>query len=138
MPRGGARLGAGRKKGSSNKATAVRRERAIEMIRSGNSPLDFMLAIMWDEKADFRARFEAAKSALPYLHPRLIAIDGATKNENTMTKITNVMLKLETMSETEKMRRIATWIHEATLKRNTSVDANGDLAVPGGDQPSPG
>jgi hypothetical protein len=130
MPRGGARPGAGRKKGSANKATEVRRERAIELIKSGSSPLDFMLAIMRDEKVDLRTRLEAAKAAAQYIHPRLVAIDTTTKNENSVTKITNVLLKLETMSETEKMRRIATWIHEAALKRNTTLEVKADV-VPG-------
>ena len=77
MP-GGARPGAGRKKGSPNKAS-IARQRAI--AKSGLTPLQFMLRLMRDEgdeaasigeKIAFHAlRFEAAKAAAPYVHPKL-------------------------------------------------------------------
>lgn len=58
--------------------------------------------------------------------------------DKVTNNITNVLLKLETMSETEKMRRIATWIHEAAMKRDTTVEVVADVVVPGGDQSAPG
>lgn len=86
MPRGGARPGAGRPKGSKSK-----RSRAIAiLVRSseleGLTPLEVMLRAM-------RAHAEAghldeaaaiAKDAAPYLHPRLTAVEhsGGMKLEH--------------------------------------------------------
>src|SRR5690349_20682424 len=77
----GAKTG-GRKKGTPNKATASR-EAAI--AQSGLTPLDFMLNIMRGEapanadaaqKIAWEAmRFEAAKAAAPYVHPKLSSIE---------------------------------------------------------------
>lgn len=79
---GGARKGAGRKAGSATKRT---REIADAAAASGITPLEFMLQIMRTEPSEqlepidyFRAqsmRFEAAKAAAPYMHPRLAAIE---------------------------------------------------------------
>lgn len=72
MSRGGKREGAGRPKGAVNKATAARQ---AEIAASGLTPLDFMLNRMRDESMDEEARFEAAKAAAPYVHPRLAATE---------------------------------------------------------------
>lgn len=72
MARGGKRPGAGRRAGSPNKATAER-QRAIE--ESGLTPLDYMLGIMRDEAMTPESRFEAAKAAAPYVHPKLANVD---------------------------------------------------------------
>lgn len=72
MNRGGKREGAGRPKGAVNKATASRQ---AEIAASGLTPLDFMLNRMRDESMDEEARFEAAKAAAPYVHPRLAATE---------------------------------------------------------------
>lgn len=79
--RGGARVGAGRKAGSATKKT---REIADRALAEGISPLEFMLAVMRNDSThdDPRVqvqreamRFEAAKAAAPYIHPRLQAIE---------------------------------------------------------------
>lgn len=81
--KGGARKGAGRKPGSPNKKTSEVVRKAEE---SGIMPLEFMLNIMRSgtpnaemtpqECIDFAAlRFEAAKAAAPYLHPKLSSIE---------------------------------------------------------------
>lgn len=82
MARGGARKGAGRKKGSANRRTAEIAQRAAA---EGITPLEFMLKILRDAPpagADALTllkydalRFEAAKAAAPYMHPRLNAIE---------------------------------------------------------------
>jgi hypothetical protein len=44
-------------------------------LESGDlMPLDFMLAIMRDECSPLSSRFEAAKAAAPYCHPKLASI----------------------------------------------------------------
>ena len=62
----------GRKRGVPNKATQAK---AAEIAASGLTPLDFMLQKMRDEGADEAVRLDAAKSAAPYVHPRLAAIE---------------------------------------------------------------
>lgn len=70
--RGGKRTGAGRKPGAVTSKTRQVAEKAIE---AGVTPLDFMLSVMRDEKADQKERFEAAKAAAPYVHARLAAVE---------------------------------------------------------------
>lgn len=94
MPRGGYRQGAGRKEGAANRKT---REIANAAAETGQTPLEYMLDVMRSPlppelaeliqqmKAENRLdaevigrlvswhnmRFEAAKGAAPYVHPRL-------------------------------------------------------------------
>lgn len=79
--RGGARKGAGRKAGSATRRT---REIADKSASEGITPLEYMLEVMRrpsdhdDERvmmAREAMRFEAAKAAAPYIHPRLAAIE---------------------------------------------------------------
>ena len=70
---GGKRSGAGRPKGSPNKATAQKR---AQIEASGLTPLDFMLGILRDETQPAVDRFEAAKAAAPYVHARLSAVEA--------------------------------------------------------------
>jgi hypothetical protein len=71
---GGKRSGAGRRKGSPNKATAARQ---AAISASGEAPLDYMIRVMRDESAPHGRRDEMAKAAAPYVHPRLAAIECA-------------------------------------------------------------
>lgn len=79
--RGGPRKGAGRPKGSATRRT---REIADRAAAEGITPLEYMLQVMRDESEheDPRVqialnamRFEAAKAAAPYMHPRLAAVE---------------------------------------------------------------
>jgi hypothetical protein len=80
--KGGARPGAGRKKGSPNKRTAET-QKAVE--ESGVTPLEYMLTIMRTEPtvelepkdwlAAVTLRFEAAKAAAPYVHAKLSSVE---------------------------------------------------------------
>jgi hypothetical protein len=81
--RGGARKGSGRPPGSATRRT---REIADKAMAEGITPLEFMLNIMRQEPmadiedprvlTDIMAmRFEAAKAAAPYIHPRLAAVE---------------------------------------------------------------
>lgn len=73
MPgRGGARPGAGRKKGGHNRLT----EQAAKMAReTGATPLEYLLEVMRDIQAPRAERLDAAKAAAPYVHPKLAAVD---------------------------------------------------------------
>lgn len=80
--RGGRRTGAGRKPGSATKKT---REIADRAAAEGITPLEYMLSIMRAEPrpdlgpkdwlAAVTMRFEAARAAAPYMHPRLAAVE---------------------------------------------------------------
>jgi hypothetical protein len=67
----------GRVKGVPNKAS-VKREQ--EIAASGKTPLDFMLDTMRDEEKPFDIRLDAAKSAAPYVHPKLAAVEHTGKD----------------------------------------------------------
>jgi hypothetical protein len=85
--RGGRRSGAGRKPGSATKKTREIAEKAMEQ---GITPLEFMLNIMRAEAPEtedprlmldaMAMRFEAAKAAAPYMHPRLAAVEHSGPN----------------------------------------------------------
>lgn len=82
MTHGGHRAGSGRKLGATTKKTREIAERAAE---EGITPLEYMLELLRKpipedmdaaEKVAFTAmKFEAAKAAAPYIHPRLAAIE---------------------------------------------------------------
>lgn len=72
MARGGARPGAGRKKGSRILRTA---KAAQKIGNDGMTPLEYLLSIMRDGRCKPSDRLEAAKAAAPYVHPRLAATE---------------------------------------------------------------
>jgi DNA-binding ferritin-like protein len=72
VARGGARPGAGRKVGSVTKKT---REIAEKAVTLGVTPLEYMLSILRDESMPTESRFEAAKAAAPYVHPKLSNVE---------------------------------------------------------------
>lgn len=80
--RGGRRSGAGRKKGSVSKLTEVRQDMIARATAKGITPLEFMLEVLRDPTQDFAARFDAAKSAAPYVHPRLAAVEHSGDKKN--------------------------------------------------------
>jgi|SRR5882762_8854666 len=70
-PKGHPKTG-GRKRGTPNKRTT---ELQARIRATGMMPLDFMIAVMRNAKAPLELRFEAARQAAPYVHPRLTAIE---------------------------------------------------------------
>lgn len=62
----------GRQKGTPNKASAKQRE---EIMASGLTPLQYMLAVMRDEAIEPGRRDEMAKAAAPYVHSRLASVE---------------------------------------------------------------
>ena len=72
----GIKTGGGSRKGKRNKATAAK---AAEVAASGLTPLDYMLDVMRNG-ADEATRLDAAKSAAPYVHPKLAAIEHTGKD----------------------------------------------------------
>lgn len=86
----------GRKKGTPNKATAAK---AAELAASGELPLDFMLNVMRDPAKDFEVRLDAAKSAAPYVHPKLAAIEHTGADGGPIVT--------QELGDTDRARRIA-------------------------------
>ena len=72
MARGGKRDGAGRKPGAINKATQETRKAVKE---SGLTPLEYLLSVMRDLKAEQSDRVDAANKAAPYVHAKLTSVD---------------------------------------------------------------
>jgi hypothetical protein len=76
---GGYRPGSGRPKGSKNRrgsrVSALRNKQIIEEARrEGLTPLEYMLGVLRDEKAEQSRRDEMSWRCAPYLHPRLTAL----------------------------------------------------------------
>lgn len=76
MPRGGHRPGAGRKRGSKNRAVIEREKAAKAAAAAGLDPLQYILDAMRDPRTSSKRRDWAAATALPYCRPRLQAIQG--------------------------------------------------------------
>ena len=66
MAHGGARPGAGRPAGATNKRTLE----AIEKL-TGLTPLEYLTSVYQDPEADESKRIDAAKAAAPYVHAKL-------------------------------------------------------------------
>lgn len=96
----------GRQKGVTNRATKAR---TLAIAASGLTPLEYMLDIMRrpipadleiaEKIAMEGMRFEAAKAAAPYVHPKLAAIEHTGKDGGP--------IQTEEISDLEAARRIA-------------------------------
>ncbi|HYF57354.1 MAG TPA: hypothetical protein VEA81_00205 [Burkholderiaceae bacterium] len=75
MPHGGARPGAGRKKGS---ASARTRAIADKAAAEGITPLEVMLEAMREayDAGELRDAAMIAERAAPYIHPRLSSVNA--------------------------------------------------------------
>lgn len=75
----------GRPKGGKNKATvereAIAADRLEKLKAEGVTPLEYMLSLMRDEEALPTERFEAAKAAAPYIHPKLASVEHKGNEE---------------------------------------------------------
>lgn len=73
MSHGGVRPGAGRPKGRRSRKTE---ELLATVVGDGLTPLSYLLEVMRDDSKEEATRLDAAKSAAPYVHPRLAAVDN--------------------------------------------------------------
>jgi hypothetical protein len=71
----------GRRQGVVNKRT---RQQQAEIVKSGISPLDYMLKVMRDPKVEADRRDRMAAAAAPFQHPRLAVIDSTVRAEVTV------------------------------------------------------
>jgi hypothetical protein len=102
MARGGKRDNAGRKKGSVSEPTRLRVAVAEQALRSGLTPLDYMLSILRDESRDEKDRFAAAKEAAPYLHPRLASVEANVKVSEHEDAVRSLAAVVSTTEEHER------------------------------------
>ena len=90
--RGGPRPGSGRKKGTKNPATLAKEALLSEVIAKAvegeTTPLEVMLTIMRDPATEPSMRFEAAKAAAPYVHPRLSQVDSRVTKVHDVAELT--------------------------------------------------
>jgi hypothetical protein len=96
--RGGKREGAGRRKGSKNKNSAVLSIDAS--LGTKMTPLDFMLHIVRNPKCSRKDRMDMAKAAAPYVHAKLGSLSpppgggsGSEPQQYDLTKLTDVELE---------------------------------------------
>lgn len=87
MPRGGAREGAGRRKGTPNKITADSR---AAIAASGETPKEYMLRVMRDELTDAERRDKMAIAAAPYCDPKLQAVEHTGKDGGPIEAISKI------------------------------------------------
>lgn len=92
----------GRQRGSRNKATA-KRER--EIAKSGVTPLEYMLKVMRNPKADDSRRDDMAKAAAPYVHPKLASMQHTGRNGGPIQTIDVTRLKGMTDKELDLLER---------------------------------
>jgi hypothetical protein len=94
---GGKRAGAGCKAGVAHPARALRAEaraKLSQLVGSAADPLEFVCKLACDPAQTVDLRLEAARTALPYLHPRLSAMASVSA---TMPKGTDPAQLLETV-----------------------------------------
>ena len=76
MARGGARIGAGRPAGSKARGLRITdRMLARAELSDTANPLQYMLAVMQDDKIKPNIRLQAAIAAAPYVHPKLSSVE---------------------------------------------------------------
>ena len=87
-----------RTKGALNKRTRLALREAAEGKLEGAETLAFLVRIANDSRRDEKLRMEAASIALPYLRPKLSAVEQTVINpEESMTE-DQIMAKLEALN----------------------------------------
>ena len=107
MPRGGARIGSGRKTGTSDKALGkIRPERVLNATGTGpdKTPLAYMLAVMNNSNEKSSIRLQAAMAAAPYVHPRLASIEVKAENNTTLQIESDLGKALRELAEIARLR----------------------------------
>jgi hypothetical protein len=125
---------AGRKKGSRNKRTVALAEASHEAIRSGSTPLDFLLQVLRDPAKDDRLRLDAAKAAAPYCHQRLTVAEDANRTQWDDPEKSSDQIRadldrlLAEMGVPEAIRKAVLWGDKACPGRRTRHGPPGEAA----------
>ena len=91
---GGARPGAGRKRGQKSRLATIRRDIAAKALLDDISPLELLLAVMRTahKAGDTETAMAAAIAVAPYVHPRLSAVKHSGDDENPISQVTRIEL----------------------------------------------
>jgi len=123
----------GRKPGVANKRT---RRFNSEVAESGTTPLEHMLAVLHDPKADADRRDRMAVAAAPFVHPRLAVVDSRVVAE----------VKVPSMTEAERREQARALIRAAFAERPmidvtpkviAGRDVNADVSAQANDEQKP-
>ena len=129
--KGHTKLG-GRKPGVANKRTQHFRK---EVAKAGVSPLEHMLAVLHDPKADPDRRDRMAVAAAPFVHPRLAVVDSTVRAEVNVTALSADELRARAralIAEAFRERTPLTIEHEPRViagrdvAADVSAQANGE------------
>lgn len=86
---GGARKGAGNKKGAKRQVT----EEAIKRAAAGETPLEYMLKVMRDSTQSDDRRDRMAVGAAPYVHAKLSSMEHKGDPENPVRVVNEIILR---------------------------------------------
>lgn len=89
MARGGARPGAGRPAGASNKRTI---EQVEAIAASGMTPLEYLTSVYQDVGAEESKRIDAAKAAAPYVHAKMSSVELSGPDGDPLEVVTRIEL----------------------------------------------
>jgi len=90
----------GRQKGTPNKLTSDTRRAIAE---GGETPLEYMIRVMRDEAAEPSRRDAMARTAAPYLHPRLLAGDNNVERDRQF--VVRMPVPMKSVEEWEQRQR---------------------------------
>lgn len=80
-------------------------ERQKEVAATGITPLDYMLKVMRNPKADASRRDEMAKAAAPYVHPKLATMQHTGRGGGPIQTMDVTKLKGMTDEELDLLER---------------------------------
>ena len=118
MARGGRRVGAGRKAGTSDRSMRkFKVNEVMDAIGSGPeaTPLAFLMTIMHLKEAKMSDRIQCAIAAAPYVHPRLSSIEMKGDKENPLQIQTDIGQALKALAELARTREAIDVTPEPTL-----------------------
>jgi len=118
MARGGRRVGAGRKAGTSDRnMRKFKVNEVMDAIGSGPeaTPLAFLMTIMHLKEAKMSDRIQCAIAAAPYVHPRLSSIEMKGDKENPLQIQTDIGQALKALAEIARTREAIDVTPEPTL-----------------------
>lgn len=134
MPRGGARTGAGRKTGSTDrKLNKISADRVLNATGTGPaaSPLAHMLAVMNDKAQKASLRLQAAMAAAQYIHPKLASVEMKTENKTTLAVQSELANALRDLAELARLRTIdgkaVEVLEPAALEQADTVSGHADI-----------
>jgi uncharacterized membrane protein len=123
--RGGARIGAGRKTGTTDrKLGKVSAERVLNATGTGpdKMPLAYMLAVMNDKNQKASVRLQAAIAAAPYVHPKLASVEVKSDRQSSLAIESDLGKALRELAEITRLRSASDVIEGEILEPATMQD----------------